>query len=67
MTFDGQHPQAPLSYDIWRVTLRKDCELQGKLPNFENMSEYVLRLLWKDGIDPTVEAVAGSSQKKEEL
>lgn len=60
MTFDEQCPQTPLTFDIWRVKLRKDCAVQGKRRNFDSMGEYPLRLLWEEGIDPSVQAISGN-------
>ena len=60
MTF--QRKQTHLSYDVWKLELRKDCELQGKLIAFNGIGEYTLKLLWDDGIDPSVEAIVGKAR-----
>lgn len=60
MTLDGNHKPAPLPFDDWKLQLRKDCELEGKLFAFNAMGEYALKLLWEDDIDPSVKAIVGS-------
>lgn len=56
MTLEPGKP-APLTYDHWKLQLRRDCELKGKLFAFDGLGEYTLRLLWGDGLDPTVDAI----------
>lgn len=51
---------APVSFEVWKLQLRKECELQGRLLAFDNMGDYALRLLWENGLDPTIEAIAAS-------
>lgn len=48
---------APLSFDVWKLQLRDDCELKDKLPSFDAMGDFVLRFLWERGLDPTVQAI----------
>ena len=57
-------PQSPVSFEIWKLQLRKDCELQDKLLAFDNMGDYALRLLWEQGLDPTVEAITATIKKQ---
>lgn len=63
-----QGQTAPLlTYVEWRVQLRKDCEIQGKLPAFDSLGEYTLKLLWKNGLGPTVRDIVGSIDGQSEL
>ena len=52
-----------LSLDIWKMRLREDCERQGKLSEFSNLGDFVLKLLWETGLDPTVQAIADSGTR----
>jgi hypothetical protein len=63
MTVERKQETPSLAYDLWKVQLRKDCEVRGKLLAFDGLGEYTLRLLWEDGIDPSVEAIVGSAAK----
>ena len=47
-------------FDVWKLKLRRDCELQGKLFAFEAMGDPILRILWERGLNPSVEAIVGS-------
>lgn len=58
-------PQSPVSFEIWKLQLRKDCELRDKLLAFDNMGDYALRLLWEHGLNPTVEAITATIKKVE--
>jgi hypothetical protein len=44
-------------YEIWKIELRKDCEMQDKLAAFDAMGEYVLKLLWETGAKPSVNGI----------
>lgn len=66
MMDERRQPPVPITYDVWKVQLRKDCEVQGKLAAFDGIGEYALRLLWAEGIHPTVAAIVGSARKANE-
>jgi hypothetical protein len=51
-------------FEVWKVHLRKDCELQGKLAAFDSLGEYTLKLLWEDGLDPRVDAIIERSRNR---
>jgi hypothetical protein len=51
-----------LSFDAWKLQLHQDCENEGKVKAFDAIGDYVLRVLWQSGIDPTVRAVSGPKQ-----
>ena len=65
MTFERKQPPVPLTYDVWKLYLRKDCELQGKLLAFDGIGVYALRLLWEDGIAPTVAAIVRADRRQD--
>ena len=46
-----------LAFDSWKSQLRKDCELEEKILAFDSLGDYVLRLFWERGIDPTAAAI----------
>ena len=45
--------QLILPFDVWKGRLHKDCEDHHKLQEFDGLSEFVLRLLWKQGLEPS--------------
>jgi len=47
----------PIPFDVWKLRLRQDCEHQGKLHAFNVITDNVLQLFWKRGLDPTVKAI----------
>ena len=49
------------SFDDWKEHFRKDCIEQDKLAAFNNLGEYVLKLLYENGLNPTVESVVQGS------
>lgn len=58
MTFE-QNPVPPLlTYEVWKVRFRKDCEIEDKLFAFDSLGEFALKLLWESGVAPTVRAIA---------
>lgn len=65
MTFERrQDPPPSLTYEAWKLQLRKDCENEDKLLAFHNLGEYALKLLWKSGLAPTVQAIVGTMDKQ---
>jgi hypothetical protein len=52
-----------LSFEIWRSRLRENCEREGKLENFVNLGDYVLKLFWESGVDPTVQDIVNNGDK----
>jgi hypothetical protein len=45
------------AFEKWKESLRQDCAVQNKLPAFDNVGEYVLRILYENGLEPTVHAI----------
>ncbi len=43
------------------MNLRQDCVSQGKLPAFDALGEAVLKMLWEQGLDPSVRAIVGQA------
>ena len=54
----------PRSFEIWKQTLWKDCAKQDRLQAFSCLGDYVLQLLYEDGVEPSVEAIAGNGKEK---
>jgi len=59
MTFERKEAPPVLTYDLWRIQFRKDCEIEDKLFAFDSLGEFTLKLLWENGYAPTVRAIAG--------
>jgi hypothetical protein len=47
-----------LAFDAWKARLREDCMRQDKLLAYESIGDYVLTILWNQGIEPTVDGIA---------
>jgi hypothetical protein len=52
-----------INFEVWKLRLRGDCEREGRLLAFGNLGEYVIRLLWERGLEPTVEAIVSDDSK----
>jgi hypothetical protein len=50
-------PEPSRPFNTWKDQLRQDCERHDNLAAFEALGNYVLRILWESGIDPTVQGV----------
>lgn len=46
-----------LSFDRWKNLLRDDCIALNKLPAFDGIGERILKILYENGVDPTVESI----------
>jgi hypothetical protein len=58
MVYEGKGDGSPpISFEAWKLQLRKDCELQDKLLAFQALGDYVLQVLWERGCDPSVQAI----------
>lgn len=60
MTCERRQVPQLLTYEVWKLRLRKDCELEDKLLAFDSLGEYTLKMLWENGLGPTVRAITGS-------
>ena len=45
------------TYEVWKELLRIDCIRLGKVETFNALGENPLRILYENGLDPTVEAI----------
>lgn len=62
---NGEDPEPRISFETWTSRLRNDCERENKIFAFNALDDYVLRLLWKQGTEPSVRGVvAGASDHK---
>jgi hypothetical protein len=54
------------AFEKWKESLRQDCIAQDRLAAFNSVGEYVLRILYENGLEPTVSAIAtdGMNGKK---
>lgn len=60
---EAKPPQrATTPFDVWKLQLRQDCERRDKVRAFNAMGDYVLKLLWERGLDPTVQAILDSDK-----
>lgn len=55
-----------LTFDVWRAQLLQDCERLDKLSNFAQLGDEVLRLLWNDGVAPSVQSIIASDGEAHE-
>jgi hypothetical protein len=46
-----------LAYEQWKALLRKDCIACDKLEAFDGIGDVILRILYNNGLDPTVAAI----------
>lgn len=46
-----------LTFEAWKTLLRNDCIAVDKLRAYESLGESVLRILYENGLDPTVQAI----------
>ena len=46
-----------MDYADWKELLRDDCNGRDKIYEFDGLAEYVLKILYESGLDPTVEAI----------
>jgi len=47
----------PITFDVWKKQLRKDCAALDKLCAFDGLGEAVLRILYENGVDPNVQSI----------
>jgi len=49
-----------LDFQTWKKRLRNDCIAVNKGSEFDGFGESVLKILYENGLDPTVEAIIKS-------
>jgi hypothetical protein len=54
--------QPPVGFDAWKTLLRNDCKNNDKLVAFDCLGDYVLKLLWESGVEPTVRAITSDGK-----
>ena len=54
--------QLILPFEVWKGRLYKDCEDHQKLRESDGLGEYVLRVLWEQGLDPSVQAITDDGE-----
>ena len=52
-----------LSFEMWKVRLREDCESQDKLATYSYFTEECLRILWEAETEPTVQGIIDGGKK----
>ena len=57
--------QLTLQFEVWKACLRKDCEDNHKVREFDGLGEFVLRLLWQNGLEPSVKAIVDDGESIE--
>ena len=55
MSTESSHDGHALTFETWKGLLRIDCITQDKLRPFDRLGENVLRILYENGLSPTVE------------
>lgn len=45
-------------FEVWKTLLRNDCIAADKLKVFDCLGENILRILYENGLEPTVEAIS---------
>ena len=59
--------QLTLPFEVWKVCLHKDCEDHQRSREFDALGEYVLRLLWEQGLEPNVQAIVNDGGHRQEF
>ena len=47
----------PTTFEAWKTLLRNDCIALNKLRAFEGLGDSVLKILYENGLDPTVQCI----------
>lgn len=55
--------QVTTPFEAWKLKLQEDCVACGRLLIFNELNDNVLKLFWKRGVDPTVEAILADGLK----
>lgn len=57
MCGNAKETKSLITFESWKSQLRKDCELEGKIIAFDALGNSVLRLLWEQGLEPSVKGI----------
>jgi hypothetical protein len=60
---DGKQPEPQSSFESWKLRLQKDCEREDKSLAFDALGDTVLRLLWEQGLGPSVSGILESTSQ----
>ncbi len=52
-----------MSFEFWKLHLRRDCERRDKVLAYQNLDEECLRILWEVGTWPSVQAIVDEGAK----
>lgn len=64
MNPEPKPPQRAIpSFEVWKLLLRNDCERQNMARAFDSMGDYVLKLFWERGLEPTAQALLDSAKE----
>lgn len=65
MATDEKEAAKPtISFEAWRLRLRRDCEVQERLLAFQALAIQVLEILWRRGVEPSVKGfLDGASEQ----
>ena len=67
MGTDGKEAAKPaISFEVWRLQLRKDCEAQDRLLAFQALGDSVLEILWRRGVEPSVKGLLDGASTRPE-
>jgi hypothetical protein len=56
-----------LPFDRWKTRLQEDCQRMHKLLVLDRTGDYVLRLFWSSGIQPTVQGIIDGAETVERV
>jgi hypothetical protein len=51
-----------LPFDSWKAQLQEDCQRMHKLLVLDRTGDYVLRLFWSNGMQPTVQGIINGAE-----
>jgi len=54
-----------IPFEVWKLQLRNDCKHEGKLRAFNTLTDHVLQLFWKRGIEPSVKAIVNDRGERD--
>ena len=46
-----------MNFDDWKKLFQNDCIAHDKVRAFDSLGEHVLRTLYENGLDPTIQAI----------
>ena len=52
-----KEPESQISFESWKLELRKDCEREDRIMAFNLLGDSVLRILFEQGLDPSIKGI----------